>query len=152
MQWSHQSAPWNSFIPESLFYLIPGLITHAAFFVLSLILIQPFTRSRFYPNKISTILIFNLVFLFVSMTSNGFWSCSVWGYLYFSTDYISDFSPFYPIRQSVIDMTFGEQVGSLNKITLVELNWIWSLYAISTWSLSYFLTRIILSKSTNKNG
>lgn len=145
MEWSYQSAPWSSFIGESVFYLFPGLLTHAIFLVISMALIIPFDSSRFYPSKISTILIFNTAFMLFAMMSNGVWSCLVWGSSYYSTDYISDFSPFYPIRQGVIDSRFGDEIGSLNNISLASLNSTWFFYALLTWVMSFLATRMILS-------
>ena len=144
MDWSHQTAPWNTFPQECLYYLFPGLLIHLIVLVISLGLILVFSSSRCYPTRISTILVFNVVFLFLSMLANGIWSCQVWGNLYYSTDYISDFSPLYPIRQAVIDMPFGHQVGSLNGISLLNLNLTWMIFTVITWVASILVARSII--------
>lgn len=72
---------------------------------------------------------------------NGLWSCLVWGRLYVSTDYIFDFSPFWPITQGVIDAPFGNLRGQLFGVSLLQLNFVWMLFAAATWIAAILLYR-----------
>jgi len=69
---------------------------------------------------------------------NALWSSFVWGNLYFSTDYVVDFSPFHPIAPWVIASGFGQyQSGWINNgWTLGQLNCVWLLYALTTWCIA----------------
>lgn len=81
------------------------------------------------------------LFLLVAAFFNGLWSCSVWGWLYYSIDYVSDYSPFWPISQSVIDDHFGDRHGELFGVSLFQLQLVWLLFAIGTWSATIYLYR-----------
>lgn len=143
MNWTHQPYPWSNFFSESFIYLFLGGIVHAAAFI---VFFLPMICFRFRGIKISTILIFQVTLFIVAMFMNGIWSCLVWGKYYWSTDYVSDFSPFYPIFQSIIDAPFGDQVGALNSISLLTLNSIWVLFACATWVSVFLITRFIVMR------
>jgi hypothetical protein len=81
--------------------------------------------------------------LVVGSIANGLWSCLVWGRFYFSTDYVFDFSPFWPITQKVIDAPFGEMRGQLFGVSLFQLQLVWLLFATGTWTVSILLYRLI---------
>lgn len=81
--------------------------------------------------------------LIVGSLANGLWSCLVWGRFYFSTDYVFDFSPFWPITQRVIDAPFGDMRGQLFGVSLFQLQLIWLLFAAGTWTVTILLYRLI---------
>jgi hypothetical protein len=96
--------------------------------------------------RISTLMIFQAYLLISSMIVNGFWSCIIWGKLYWSVDYTSDFSVFIPIRRSQIEYSWSaEMAGGLNGVTLTQLNLVWALFAISAWVLAFLATRWTIS-------
>jgi hypothetical protein len=87
------------------------------------------------------------------MLVNGLWSCFIWGHLYWSVDYTSDFSAFIPITSGQIDYSWGpEMSGGLNGITLLQLNLIWAVFAVSAWTLAFFATRWTINSRRKKTG
>ena len=60
-----------------------------------------------------------------------------------STDYVLDFTPFWPITQKVIDMPFGDQRGQLLGVTLTQLNMVWFLFALGTYGVTVLLYRAV---------
>jgi hypothetical protein len=90
--------------------------------------------------------------LIVGSVFNGLWSCLIWGRLYFSTDYVFDFSPFWPITQKVIDAPFGDMRGRLLGVSLLQLQLVWLVFAVGTWGLALFLYRMIRKRpAANKS-
>ena len=81
--------------------------------------------------------------LIVGSLANGLWSCLVWGRLYFSTDYVFDFSPLWPITQKVIDAPFGDMRGQLLGVSLFQLQLVWLLFAVGTCAITIVLYRLI---------
>jgi hypothetical protein len=77
---------------------------------------------------ISLLLVFGALF-------NGLWSCLVFGHLYYSADYVSDYTPFWPITRGIIDFQFGETRGQLFGVSLLQLNLVWFLFALGNWGL-----------------
>lgn len=77
----------------------------------------------------------------VGALCNGVWSCSVWGWLSYSADYVLDFTPFWPIKQRVIDLPFGDQRGQLFGVTLTQLNIVWLLFVLGTYGVAALLYR-----------
>jgi hypothetical protein len=67
----------------------------------------------------------------------------IFGRLYWSTDYVSDFNPFWPITQAVLDARFGDQVGGLLGVSLHQLQAIWLLFAVAAWLSGFALYRLI---------
>jgi hypothetical protein len=105
-----------------------------------------FGRFVYFQPKISNLMIFQSYLLISSMIVNGFWSCAIWGKLYWSVDYTSDFSVFMPIRSSQIDYSWSPEVaGGLNGVTLTQLNLVWASFAISAWILALLATRWTIS-------
>lgn len=70
----------------------------------------------------------------------------MWGRLYYSTDYVFDFSPVWPITQRIIDMPFGEQRGQLFGVTLVQLQLVWLTFALGTWGVTAFFYKAMHQK------
>jgi hypothetical protein len=101
---------------------------------------QPGTVGR----RIRRLALFLGLLLVVSSVSNGLWSCLVWDRLYDSTDYVFDFTPFWPITRWVIDAPWGDERGRLLGMSLLQLQLVWLLFAAGTWGatvLVYRLTR-----------
>lgn len=141
MNWPHQPSSWSSFPAECAWYLFPGLLLHLIAFALSIPFLRHFFLSRGSARSMKTALVFHASLLGSAMLANGLWSCLVRGRFYWSTDYISDFSAFYPITQGVLDATFGDKAGSLNGISLASLNGIWMTFAILVWFTAFRISR-----------
>src|SRR5262245_1719494 len=119
--------PWSDFFVECLYYLVPFTVVHGVAFLVGSIVIAAFSwrRGDVLWRRIRRLGLFLALLLVVGSLSNGMWSCAVWGRLYYSTDYVLDFTPFWPITQSVIDMPFGDQRGQLFGVMLTQLNMVW---------------------------
>lgn len=132
---------WYDYPAECLWYLFLGGLVHLLFFALGcicLIFVHLYARSG-YRALVWRWGQFNLVFLIVASAMAGVWSCLIFGHFYTSTDYISDFSPFIPITQGVIDARFGNQIGHLYGITLQQLQLLWMGFAAITWALALWI-------------
>jgi len=147
MDWPPTTPSWYELPIEVLYYFLPGLFVHAAFLILCLV--GAFTLRKLKCRSISsdTVLKFNAIFYIVAMLVNGVWSCSIFGNYYWSVDYVSDFSPFYPIREGVITYSWGEEMtgGLKDGFSLKQLNSIWAAFASVTWGLAFLVT-FMLSK------
>ena len=153
MNWPPDPKSWLELPAECLWYLLPGLVWHAMFFVVSLIvlLILGLIGSRRFG--LSASILFQGYLLISSMFVNGLWSCIVWGRLYWSVDYTSDFSVFMPITRGQIDYSWGaEMSGGLNGITLFQLNLIWAIFAMAAWGLAFWATRWTMSHRRKRTG
>jgi hypothetical protein len=135
-----------SYPVECFWYWFPlGVIFHGVFFLAGVIAIGTvsiFRRGHFREWFIRWSL-FSVSFFVVAGLLNGVWSCVIFGRLYWSADYVSDFSPFRPITQGVLDARFGEEVGGLLGVSLHQLQAIWLLFAITAWSSGFALYRLI---------
>jgi hypothetical protein len=143
MNWPYQPCPWVQFPLECGYYLMFGQFVHAFMAGVALGLLFLIKRVLKRGPSYKAFIVFNIALLGVAMGFNGVWSCTVWGKYYWSTDYVADFSPFYPISQGVIDARFGNLVGALNGISLEELNRIWAWFAGGTWLMAALLTLFI---------
>ena len=140
--------PWSEFPTECFYYLLPMSVLHLVIFIIG------FCVVLFLPRKMPGALLehtklfalFLLMFLFVGAIFNGFWSCLIWGRLYNSTDYFFDFMPFWPITQRVIDAPWGDARGQLLGVSLIQLQLVWLLFAISTWGCTFTLFRFLSRK------
>jgi hypothetical protein len=84
------------------------------------------------------------LFIFLLLAVGDFFGCMwgevIYGRFYESTDYCgTDFLPFLPITQGLIDAPFGDQWHGLMGVSLIQLNLIWLLFATATWSLTIYL-------------
>src|SRR5690606_17432133 len=85
--------------------------------------------------------VFNLLFVVVCAFFNLLWSYTVWGRVYFSTDYVTDFSPFWPITQRYIELPFGEMTGAIFPgFSIWHVHVIWFLFAFAAWCVTCFLS------------
>ncbi|QJE99032.1 hypothetical protein [Luteolibacter luteus] len=141
LNWPYEPSNWSSFLGECAWYLVPGLALHLVLLVPSLpvfwFLLRPLRASG---RWLKVALVFHATLLVAGMLANGLWSCVIRGRLYWSTDYISDFSAFYPISQGVIDFRFGDQAGALNGISLAYLNGIWMVFALGVWVTAFLVS------------
>lgn len=147
MNWLHNPKSWIEFPSECLWYIIPGLVFHAIGFIVALVIVMILGWFRIQWPRLSTLMIFQLYLLISAMIVNGVWSCTIWGNLYWSVDYTSNFSVFMPIQPRQIGYSWGpEMTGELNGITLTHLNLVWAIFAITAWMLAFFTTRWTCSK------
>jgi hypothetical protein len=136
---------WSEFPAECLYYLVPMSVAHLAVFAIGVVVVaalaikQPGTFRR----RVGRLGLFLALLLIAGSLINGLWSCTVWGRLYYSTDYVFDFTPVWPITQQVIDMPFGDQRGQLFGVTLTQLQMIWLLFALGTWGVTALSYRAV---------
>jgi len=136
--------PWSEFPLECGLYLMLAGLLHLAVFVVGsvpLAVLGIMQRGTFL-RRVGRLGLFLGLLLMVGSVFNGVWSCEIWGRLYFSTDYVFDFTPFWPITQKVIDAPFGKMRGELLGISLFQLQLVWFLFAAGTWAVSSFLYRL----------
>src|SRR3954464_3655956 len=95
----------RSYPMECFVYWFYGGFIHCAFFLAGLIVITAASifERRHFRRRLTRWATFNGFFFVAASLVNGAWSCVVFGRLYWSTDYVSDFLPFWPITQSVLD-------------------------------------------------
>jgi hypothetical protein len=142
MNWPPDPKSWSEFPTECLWYLLPGGLFHVIAVPVILSVMATLGWIGLFRPKISTLMIFQAYLLISSMIVNGFWSCIIWGKLYWSVDYTSDFSVFMPIRRSQVEYSWSpEMAGGLNGVTLTQLNLVWASFAISAWILAFLATR-----------
>ena len=138
--------PWTHFPVECFWYVYPFMgVLHLVVLIVGCIILsvlprqQPGARKR----RIGRFWLFMALLLVVGAFFNGLWSCLIWDRLYDSTDYVFDFSPFWPITQSVIDAPFGNERGQLLGVSLLQLQLVWFLFASGVWAVTILLYRII---------
>jgi len=142
MNWPPNPKSWIEFPTECLWYLLPGAVFHIAALVISFIAIFALRRLGWYRPPLLTAMIFQGYLLIAGMIASGIWSCTIWGRLYWSVDYTSDFSVFFPISRKLVDYSWGANYsGGLNQITLTGLNMVWLAFAIGAWLLAFAATR-----------
>jgi hypothetical protein len=139
---------WSEFSFECLMHFLGmGLVYLTIFLIVCLILAVVAIRRRSpFLRPVARLGLFFGLLLVVGSIFNGFWSCLIWGRLYFSTDYLFDFSPLWPITQSVIDASFGDMRGQLFGISLFQLQLVWLLFAVGTWAISIFFYWLICKR------
>jgi hypothetical protein len=132
------AVPWDQFPAECFLYLLVMSYLHVPFFVVGSFVLALLPRKL--PNTLTRRIVrFGLfvgLLLIIGSLFNGLWSCLVFNRLYYETDYFVGFVPFWPITQSVIDATFGDEHGKLLGVTLTELQMVWLLFALGTWGIT----------------
>jgi hypothetical protein len=143
---------WSEFPKECVLYFALAGVLHLAIFVIgSLVLGVVSIRQRgTFRRRVGRFGLFLGLLLMVGSISNGLWSCLIWGHLYTCFDYVVDFSPFWPVTQSNIDVPFFPQ-GQLLGVSLFQLQLVWLLFAVGTWGLTIFLYRFIRSRPQANN-
>ena len=136
---------WSDFPVDCMWYFVVMGVLHLAIFVVGVLVIAALAikQRRDFIKRVGRFGLFMGLLLIVGSVINGVWSCAIWGRLYFSTDYIFDFSPFWPITQKLIDARFGDKQGQLIGVSIFQLQLIWLLFAITTWAATIISYRYI---------
>ena len=140
--------PWSEFPFEfAIYFVFMGMLHLVLIAVGCLIfaLLAIRQRGRFLRRVVRLGLFLGLLLL-VGSVANGLWSCLVWGRLYYSTDYVWDFSAFWPITQWIIDRPFGTERGQLLGVSLLQVQLVWLLFAAGTWTATILLYRLICKR------
>lgn len=125
-----------------------GIICGIVFLIGSMLAAPQFSKNRgIFYRRVGRLALFLFVFLIIGAFFNCLWTMAVFGRLYYSTDYCGiDFMPFWPITQGTIDMPFGDERGKLLGISLLQLQGMWFLFAMSTWAITFLIYRFLISK------
>jgi hypothetical protein len=147
-----QPHSWSAFPGECLLYLtLMGVLHLAIFLVGCLVLGVLAIRQRgTFLRRVGRFGLYMGLLLILGSIFNGVWSCAIWGRLYFSTDYVFDFSPFWPITQKVIEAPFGDARGELFGVSLFQLQLVWLLFASGTWAVTTLLYRLVGKRPLSK--
>jgi hypothetical protein len=140
------ASSWKEFPSMFSFYvLFTGLIRHVIVyfivcFVMGIMLIIK-KRTSSLGGFMWKFAQFMVVLLIVSGAFNSLWNCTIWGRLYetFGADTEMDFSPFVPLTQDDI----LEEHGRLLSATNLQLQFVWLIFAVSAWGISFVLYRLI---------
>jgi hypothetical protein len=144
---------WNEFPAYCMFYFAVMGVVHLAIFIVGCLILAALAIKQrgTFRRRIGRFGLFMGLLLVVGSVASGVWSCTVWGRLYFSTDYVFDFCPFWPITQKVMDARFGDKQGQLFGVSLFQLQLVWLLFAAPTWTATIILYRLIYKRpSANK--
>ena len=136
---------WSEFPLECGIYFVFMGVLHLALFAIGCLIFAVLAirqRGRIF-RRVGRLGLFLGLLLAIGSVTNGLWSCLVWGRLYYSTDYVFDFSVLWPIKQGVIDAPFGDMRGQLFGVSLFQLQLVWLLFAAGTWTASILLYRLI---------
>jgi hypothetical protein len=133
-----QGFHWYEYPLSWFYYLICSTVDHALVFALGCfaLIFMSFLARPSYRRLFSRWAIFNVILFVIGAIISGFWDCLVYGHLYVTADYVSDFSPFIPVTQGVIDAHFDAYSGHLIGVTLRQLQFVWLLFAFVTWALA----------------
>jgi hypothetical protein len=145
-----QPYSWNQLPAECLMYCFVTGVFHLAVFLVGCTVLKALNLRRRvdFVKRVRRFGLFMGILLAVGSIFNGLWSCLIWGRLYVSTDYVFDFSPFWPITRKVIDAPFGEMRGELRSASLFQLQLVWLLFAIGTWMATILIYwRILRGRS-----
>ena len=128
-------------------------IAHAVAFIVGSFVVSAFSwrQPSILIRRVRRWGLFLILLLLFGSLFNGLWSCVIWGRIYYSTDYVFDFIPIWPITQQVIDMPFGDQRGQLLGVTLVQLQMVWLLFAIGTWTLAVLAYRAVVRRRSGSS-
>ena len=132
---------WSEFPFECGIYFVFMGVLHLGLFAIGSLIFAVFAirqRGRFL-RRVDRLGLFLGLLLLVGSVANGLWSCFVWGRLYYSTDYVFDFSSFWPITQWTIDGPFGTERGQLLGASLFQVQLVWLLFAAGTWTATILL-------------
>ncbi len=126
---------------ECLWYFVPMSVVHFGVFLLSFLVMAVLLRKErgVLGRCARRLALFIGLLLITGSLFNGLWSCLVWDRLYDSTDYVFDFTPFWPITRGVIDTPWGGERGGLMGVSLFQLQLVWLLFAAGTWGVTVFL-------------
>lgn len=77
--------------------------------------------------------LFMILLLGFGVIAEVVWSTCVWGRFYHSTDLVVSYIPFIPITRHELDFEFAGQRGSLNGVSLTQVNLIWFAVSLVVW-------------------
>ncbi len=103
---------------------------------------QPVQRLR----RILRFGLYLLLFLVVGSLFNGLWSCTVYIRLYESRDYAFGFFPFLPLTQSLIEPRLDQNGMPILRVSWLQLQLVWLLFAAGTWAVTIFISRFIVRR------
>jgi hypothetical protein len=143
--WHPNPIPWGEFPAEWLWYFVPMSVVHFAVFLLGFLVMAVllWNERGVLARRTRRLALFIGLLLISGSVFNGLWSCLIWDRLYDSTDYVFDFTPFWPITRSVIDTPWGGERGGLMGVSLFQLQLVWLLFAAATWGVTIFLYRLL---------
>jgi hypothetical protein len=129
---------WYEYPINCLYYFLMSAVDHAIIFALGclvLVLVSLWARVG-YLRLLKRWSIFNIILILVGAAMSGFWDCLIYGHLYVTADYVADFSLIFPITQNTIDVHFDDYSGHLIGVSLRQLQCVWLLFALVTWTLA----------------
>jgi hypothetical protein len=136
--------PWSEFPAECLWYFVPMILPHLVLFVVFCALVGPLPWWQ--PKEFRRAALFFGLLLVVGSIFSGLWSCLVYGRLYHVVDYFIGFTPFWPVTKWSLNDGWGNVHGGLIGVTFWQLQLVWFLFTVGTWSLTVFLYRLICGR------
>ncbi|HEY2343554.1 MAG TPA: hypothetical protein VGH90_11010 [Chthoniobacteraceae bacterium] len=137
-------------LETSYFYLILNGALYLVIFPIGCIACFFFRRAG-WPRYWGRVGRFALVLGLLLVVGAGFsvlWTEFVYGRLYYSTDYVSDFFPYLPITQGILDSDFdGEVGGLLSASSVFELEVVWFIFAATTWIVTIWCYRRVMAST-----
>lgn len=138
----------SSFLSECWEYIMPMSIFHLLAFIVGCIVLACLNRKQLSTFKTLAVRfgLFIVLLLAVASLFNGLWSCLIFDHLYYSTNYVFDFTPFCPVtlmavNPQVVDL-FGRPFGT----TLFQVDAVWFIFALCTWVVTVLLYRLFVRK------
>ena len=135
-------APLTEFM---IYFWLMGIV-HVVVIIAGLVIATPtlFFNVRRYLVFSRGYVVFNVVLLLVCALLNLLWSYTVWGVAYYSMDYVTDFSPFWPVMEHMIYYDFGGKTGRiLNGMNIYQVHLIWFLFAFAAWMITSYIDSLI---------
>jgi hypothetical protein len=85
--------------------------------------------------RIGRLALFLTALLMVGDFYSVIWSAMIHNHMYHSAGYDGvDFVPWYPITRDLVESTYGADSGKLIGVTLFQLQVIWLVFSIATWT------------------
>ena len=85
--------------------------------------------------RIGRLALFLMVLLLVGDFYGVIWTAMIHNHIYHSPGYDGvDFVPWYPITRNLVEATYGGDSGRLIGASLLQLQVIWLVFTIATWS------------------
>jgi hypothetical protein len=136
---------WYLLVCGLCYLYFVGIVYLGVLAVGCLVCLFPRPRSpSAFLRRVAKLGLFMAILLLVGDFFGFIWGGTIWGRFYESTDYCgTDFLPFLPVTQGIIDAPFGDQWHGLMGVSLFQLNLIWLLFALCTWGATLFLYRLL---------
>lgn len=149
-----EKIPWTSTPHSWLLYALGSFVDHVVVALLgaALVAVIALWFRRNLRTPLQRWLLFNAALFFAGMMVSGFWDVFIYGHLYVTANYFSDFSPFVPVTRSTIDAHLDGYSGHLMGVTMARLQLVWGLFALCAWGLAflfYGLIRRFSSRTAN---